>query len=129
MVRLIGIVVVLCVLLVGCTDDRTHAQIMSGDLRYLYGEWLKAGKPGTFETSNYIAATQSRYMEFTNSLAVGAVTYHCRFAVRSPGRFSKPGVVAITDSGMLFWVGDDHTVIPNPGVNGIKLKKVASEKE
>src|SRR5271155_478895 len=106
MKRLLGIVGLLFLVAVGCettngTDDTTQAQIMSGQLKYLYGEWLKAGKPSVFETSKYITSNTAQFLEYTNVVAVDTIRYSCRFAVRSPGRFSKSGVVAITDNGVL----------------------------
>ena len=120
------VAIILLLALAGCLStaptDKTHAFVLSGQLKYLYGEWLKAGKPNAFKTSDYITSNTAQFFEYTNTITFGTNTYHCRFAVRSPSRFSKPGIIAITDERTFFWIGNDHTIVIDPASNGIKAK-------
>ena len=116
-----GMAVLLSVAVVGCEPtERTHARILGGQLKYLYQEWSKQGGPTVFEPTNYIYNVSSTYgtkyqfFVFTNTVNVKPDVFHCRFAVRDPTRFYKPGVVAITDEGVLLWIGDDGKIIVAP---------------
>lgn len=92
---------------VGCSpNEATHSRVLAGRLRSLYQDWARDGRPENVDTDNYITASKDDYLVFTNVVAVGTNLFHCRFAVRSPGRFARPGVLAISDEGVILWVGD-----------------------
>jgi hypothetical protein len=102
--------------LTGCqSDDVTHARALSPNLRILYDAWRKEGRPAAFAIDRYLSPSRDNYFVFTNSVAVAGSTYHCRFAVRSPSRFSRPGVLAITDEQVILWIGDSpNDLIASP---------------
>ena len=102
--------------------EKTHARILGGTLRYVYSEWKTQGSPSSFEPTNYVRSVSSNYgskyqvFVFTNTVSVKPNEFHCRFAMRAPDRFYKTGLVAITDEGLLLWIGDDGKIIVAPDV-------------
>jgi len=120
---LIAVVLFLVAAVVGCEPtERTHARTLGGQLRYLYQQWSKEGRPASFQLTNYITSisdtnsTPDRFIVFTNTVSTEGSVYHCRFAVRSSpgGRFWKPGVLAISDEGVLLWIADDGKIVVAP---------------
>ena len=118
---ILGVATLLCVVVIGCEpSEKAHARTLGGTLRYVYGEWVKQGRPEAFEPTNYTthisstSGTKYQVFVFTNTVTVKPDVFHCHFAVRDPSRFYKPGLVAITDEGVLLWVGDDGKIVVAP---------------
>lgn len=113
--------VLLTVVVIGCSpSEKTHARIVSGDLRYLYREWVKDGRPDNFEPTNYIFdvsstyGTSNQYFVFTNTVSAEGTRFHCRFARRDATRFHKPGIMAISDEGVVLWIAADGMIVVAP---------------
>lgn len=114
---------VLFLLTLGCEpDDQYHARSLGGQLRTLYAKWQSQGRPGEFEITNhfYIGHTTNQAFFFTNAVSVEGVRYTCRFAIRSPDRFRSPGLLVLTDQGVLLWLGDDGKVVAVPDIRGLQ---------
>lgn len=112
-----GAAVLLFMTMTGCEpDEQYHARILGGRLRGLYLDWSKKGRPEDFVTTNYFynVGSSNQYFWFTNTVTVQNNQLHCRFAIRDPRRFQGPGLLAITDEGVLLWVGDDGKVVLAP---------------
>ena len=100
-------VTVFCLAMIGCErSDTKHARALAPTLRHLYQSWASDGRPESVDTAKYITSSSDIYTAFTNVVTVASNVYHCRFGVRSPNRFSTPGVLAITDEGVILWVGE-----------------------
>ena len=107
------------VALSGCgPNEQTHARVVGGFLKSVYGEWVKQGRPAQFEPTNYLynasTGNTNQCLVFTNTVKAEGVVYHCRFAIRDETRFIAPGVLAIADGGVLLWVGDGGNNIAAP---------------
>jgi hypothetical protein len=123
MIRLTSIVLLTLPILIACEpSERGHAQILGGQLKYLYTRWSKEGYPTDFQPTNFITAISDRnskppvFFVFTNVISIDGTPYHCRFGVRSTTgtRFYRGGVLAITDEGLIAWIGDDGKVVLAP---------------
>ncbi len=69
-----------------------------------------------FEATNvvYRVGSTNQFYMFTSEVDAGGISYRCRFAVRDPDAFSKAGVLATSDQGVVLWLGDDGTVVVAP---------------
>ncbi|HXR06284.1 MAG TPA: hypothetical protein VN765_03080 [Candidatus Acidoferrum sp.] len=113
----LGIAVLLLATVIGCEqEEQYHARILGGRLRDLYRYWSEQGRPTVFVATNFIynVGTTNQYFFFTNQVDAEGVLYHCRFAIRDPNRFQKPGVLTITDEGVVLWVGDNKKAVVAP---------------
>ncbi len=110
---------------IGCEpEEQYHARILGGQLKILDQHWREQGRPAVFVVTNYvyIVGSTNQYYMFTNKVDVKGVSYHCRFGVRDPDRFQKPGVLAISDEGVLLWIGDDGKIDVAPDTKGWSSK-------
>lgn len=114
--------VLACLLMAGCEpDDQYHARSMGSQLRVLYAEWERQGFPKDFNITNnfYIGHTTNQVFFFTNQIVLQGTNYKCQLAVRSPERFRPPGLLVVTDRGVLLWVGDNGQTVVSPEINGL----------
>jgi hypothetical protein len=122
---LLGIIITIVLAATGCEPDSEHyhAQMLGGNLRTVYYSWTRNGRPQSVEPTNYlfsissVSGTKYQVFVFTNQLRVDGVSYHCRFAIREPNLFRSPGVLAITDEEVLFWIADDGKIDKSPDSN------------
>src|SRR5208283_4919669 len=93
--------------LIGCkkTESDEPVAMMALGLRLVQENWVKEGRPDNFKPDNVVQSSVEHFSVFTNEIAVAAVVYHCRFAVRSD-LIHTPGIMAITDEGVLLWIRD-----------------------
>ena len=107
--------------LFGCMNkSHEHVVIMATGLQNLNQYWEEHGQPKEFEPTNVMKSSWEVYSVFTNDFRVANNVYHCRFAARSK-LVRIPGTLAITDKGVLLWIGDkDGRVVVSPEKNGIK---------
>ena len=114
----LSLLIFLCLGVLGCSEsgEQYHAREVGGDLRFLYAEWEQEGRSPSFNITNhlYIGHTTNQVYFFTNRLSAGGVLYHGRFALRSPVRFTEPGIMVLTDQGVLLWLADDGKVFVSP---------------
>ncbi len=118
MEKRLSLLPLLFLLVAGCTEsgEQYHAREVGGSLRYLYAKWEELGRPEGFVITNYfyIGHTTNQAFFFTNRVRLDGLEYDCRFAIRSPERFHRPGTIALTDEGILLWLGDDGTKFASP---------------
>lgn len=109
---------VLCFLIgIGCEpDEEYHARILGGRLRALQKRSREAAHDVAFQPTNYYynVGTTNQYFVFTNQISVGGVQYKCQFGIRDPRRFQKPGILAITEDGVLLWISDEGKIVVGP---------------
>jgi len=120
-----GIVVLLFVMVSGCEpDEEYHARILGGRLRGLQERWHESGQAADFMPTNYFYNHgTNQYCFFTNQVIGDGVSYKCRFGIRDPDRFPKPGILAITEDGVLLWIGDNGKIVVAPDTKRWSSKK------
>lgn len=115
-------VVLIGMLLAGCeADDQYHARSLGSQLRALSAKWERDGFPTEFNITNnfYTGHTTNQVFFFTNQITLQGTNYRCQLAVRSPERFRPPGLLAVTDRGVLLWLGDDGRSVVSPEIHGL----------
>ena len=108
--------VLLSLLMAGCEPDAAyHARSLGGQLRTLYAKWQSEGCPADFNITNhfYVGGTNQAFF-LTNKVRIDGSSYNCRFAIRSPLRFERLGLLVLTDQGVLLWLGEDGTMVVSP---------------
>jgi|GEM_PF-2072311 hypothetical protein len=81
-------------------------------LTTVWRAWVKDGKPTDIDLSRYIGETSAQLSVLTNQILITATPYKARFGLRS-ARFSRPGLLVITEEGEFIWMddrGDVHRV-------------------
>lgn len=78
-----------------------------------------SGRSANFDATKPVWGGGYDYIVFTNRLMVAGHPYHCRFGVRPGIGIMPPGVLAITDEGVVVFIADqDGRVIVSPGKHG-----------
>jgi hypothetical protein len=122
-IAIFGVMVAL-VLAIGCKPQETDVVDLLGDnLNFLYTSWEKAGRPNSFQISDYLESHPASYFIYTNTIRVGENVYHCRFGARSPN-FMASGVLAIADGRTMLWIRDsDGRVVVSPEKKGLRTDR------
>jgi hypothetical protein len=100
-----------CLGITGCMDsDTSEALSLGADLKVLYGNWVKDGRPQLADVDAYISSNRRQFFTYTNVVQVGSNYFHCRFSARSQN-FRRKGVLVISDEQVLLWIGDQNNEI------------------
>lgn len=107
-----------CLGITGCTDsDTSEALSLGADLKVLYGNWVKDGRPQLVDVEAYISSNRRQFFVYTNVVQVGSNYFHCRFGARSQN-FRRKGMLVISDEQVLLWIGDQkNEIIVDPQKN------------
>jgi hypothetical protein len=104
--------------LTGCVDSDTTEALSTGvALKEVYRDWVRDGRPDVVNIEKYVSSNRSTFFIYTNTINLGANSYHCRFAVRSRN-FRRKGFLAISDEQTLIWIWDNsNNVVIEPEKN------------
>lgn len=113
-----GVLLLGCLVFAGCMQsDTSEALSLGADLKVVYANWVKDGRPELPNVDAYIRSNRRQFFVYTNVVHVGSRSYHCRFGARSQN-FQRKGILAISDEQALIWIADSNgEIIVDPQRN------------
>jgi hypothetical protein len=114
----IAIFISLTLLACGCGNHHPSSEFRGAAvaLQTARDYWLNHGSPTDFQPGEVVGPS-NQFFVYTNTVRTTNAVLHCRFGSRGYGW--PPGILAITDEGLVIWIAKDGKVTISPEKNGV----------